>query len=98
VRGGKDYCGTHDPEAREARRQKSQEKWRANHEAEMKADRIRAAAPDLLEACRGIVESFSNYEGPEEEERDDASRSRNRSVRAYEAVRAAIAKATGEVP
>ncbi len=53
------------------------------------------AALEMLGALRGMVEPFSQWEGEEERERDDASKSRNVCVRAYAAVLAAIAKAEG---
>lgn len=43
ARDGKDYCGQHDPEARDVRRKASQEKWQEKHDAEQKAERTRAA-------------------------------------------------------
>jgi len=56
-----------------------------------------AAAPDLLEACKGIVDGFDEWEGPEEDilppPSDRACCARNRKVRLYEAVQAAILKA-----
>lgn len=61
--------------------------------------RLIAAAPDLLAACKGAVEEFGEWEGPEEDELDErpdyvaASQARNRAVRAYEALRAAIQNA-----
>lgn len=58
------------------------------------------AAPELLAACRGALDPFSVWEGPEEEEQAGQyalpSRARNEAVRAYEAIRAAIAKAEGK--
>lgn len=56
------------------------------------------AAPDLLAACEEILLQFEQWAGPEEDilpaPHDTACRARNRNVRAYEACRVAIAKAT----
>ena len=64
--------------------------WNAN-------SNLIAAAPDLLEACKGIVDGFDEWEGPEEDilppPSDRACCARNRKVRLYEAVQAAILKA-----
>jgi hypothetical protein len=61
--------------------------------------RLIAAAPELLAACQGALEEFSEWEGPEEdvpaEQYAASARARNKAVRAYEAIRAAVAKAEG---
>ena len=67
-----------------------------HHPLTLEMARKFAAVDDLIAACDGIIEEFSVWEGPEEEEIGLAAASRNRSVRAYEAVCAAVAKAKGE--
>ena len=55
---------------------------------------------ELLAAAAAAVDEFTEWEGPEEEERDDAGRSRNERVRVYERLKAAVelAKSTQAVP
>lgn len=49
------------------------------------------AVAELVEAAKVVVVEFGIWEGPEEPESSRASMSRNRSVRAYEGLRAALA-------
>lgn len=44
---------------------------------------------ELLAAAEHMLEQFEEWEGPEEDERDDASRARNESVRAWTRLKAA---------
>jgi len=69
---------------------------RGNGDSEMLPNaRLIAAAPDLLAACRLMLDEFSEWERPEEPETSPAAKARNDAVRAYEACRAAIEKAEG---
>jgi len=82
-RDGKWYCGQHDPVAREERFQKSVAETKARWAEEAKANRIRAAAPQLLEALQGMFDLV----GDRAPEWDDSR---------IDAAVAAIAAATGE--
>jgi len=53
--------------------------------------------PEMLEALQGILDPFSEWEGPEEGG-TKAQKARNRKNRAYNAVLAVIAKARGDKP
>lgn len=54
-RNGKPYCGQHDPEAITARRQAKSAEWDASHERKAARYRLEVAAPDLLEALKGVL-------------------------------------------
>ena len=54
------------------------------------------AAPELLVACESIRDEFDEWAGPRESECNAASVSRNRKVRAYSNVLAAIGSATSK--
>lgn len=71
---------------------RSSAEWRAENAANA---RLLAAAQSLLAACEGVLREFDEWEGPPEPETCDAARARNRAVATYEAVKAAIAEATG---
>lgn len=65
-------------------------------------DHLTTSRAELLAACRGALEEFSEWEGPEEDipagQYAEAARARNRSVRAYEAIRTAVANAEKPEP
>ena len=54
-RNGKWYCGQHDPQAVEDRRQKAKSRFNADMQENVRRQRLAAAAPDLLEALKYVM-------------------------------------------
>jgi hypothetical protein len=86
-RDGKVYCKQHDPVHVEARRQKAMDDWRAKSNETAKQHRLEAAAPDLLAACCAVT-----TDGRDANANGDVTIPSS----AWDLIRAAIAKATGE--
>lgn len=57
-RDGKWYCGQHDPHAKEARYQKTRDRWAAETREEGRKARLAAAAPALLEALELVWDTY----------------------------------------
>jgi len=68
-------------------------------ERRLQLKRRQSAAEELYQACQGALKEFREWEGPEEEvlagQYAGPARARNKAVRAYEAIRAAVKKADG---
>ena len=82
-REGKWYCKRHDPEGIKARREVRRAKWEQEREESIKAQRLKAAAPDMLAALNLIREYGDIY----------AYRAGHENP--YDVICAAIAKAEG---
>lgn len=68
-REGEWYCGQHDPQARETRREASINQWHADAIEQNRRRRLAEAAPDLLAL---LIESQDNISGDWRDRRDAA--------------------------
>ena len=69
-RGGKWYCGVHDPEAVRARREEADREWQSKFESQLAAEKRRAererladAAPGLLAASKAVTQELRRMHG-----------------------------------
>jgi hypothetical protein len=85
-RGGKHYCGTHDPVARKEKKDARDAEMRKKIAEESRIGRIRHAAPELLEALQEAIAVIKRIKPPEN--------GMGTIVRGEDAIR----KATGEQP
>jgi hypothetical protein len=61
-RGGKLYCGTHDPERREAKRKETEARWRAQSEARNLQSRREAAGREIVRLARLAVRQEASWD------------------------------------
>jgi hypothetical protein len=63
IRDGKPYCRQHDPVAQAEKKQAAQAKYEAEWADRMSKWRLEEAAPDLLAACKALVDLCRDHIG-----------------------------------